>query len=95
MTEITKEEALAQIDGHRAQIDSIDKKIVALLNEREAHSMAIRMLKPTAEMQLFDAAREDAILDDICAMNKGPLTEGSLREIYATLLKVMKENPAL
>lgn len=95
MTEITKKEALAQIEDHRAAIDAIDEHLVALLNEREAHSMAVRTLKPTADMELFDPDREDRIFDKIAGLNKGPLTDGSLREIYTTLLKVMKENPAL
>lgn len=88
-----KDEALARIREHRDAIDALDVKIVALLNEREGHSMAIRELKPAAGMQLFDAGREDAIYEKICALNEGPIVDEKLREIYATLLKVMKENP--
>ena len=90
-----REEALAQIQIHRNRIDELDVQIVALLNEREGHSMAIRELKPAAGMQLFDPGREDAILEKICAQNEGPIVNEKLREIYATLLKVMKENPKL
>ena len=88
-----REEALAQIQAHRNRIDELDVQIVALLNEREGHSMAIRELKPAAGMQLFDPGREDAILEKICAQNEGPIVDEKLKEIYATLLKVMKENP--
>ena len=90
-----REEARAQIQVHRDRIDELDIQIVSLLNEREGHSMAIRELKPAAGMQLFDASREDAILAKICASNHGPIVDEKLREIYATLLKVMKENPKL
>ncbi len=88
-----REEALAKIEEHRREIDSIDKRLVALLNERERHSMDIRHLKPAANMPLFDPAREDAIFDKIRSYNEGPLVDDKLCEIYATLLKVMKENP--
>ena len=88
-----RDEALARIQEHREMIDELDMQIVALLNEREGHSMAIRELKPFAGMQLFDPGREDAILEKICAQNSGPIVNEKLREIYATLLKVMKENP--
>ncbi|MDO4400683.1 MAG: chorismate mutase [Coriobacteriia bacterium] len=88
-----REEALAQIQTHRDRIDELDVQIVSLLNEREGHSMAIRELKPAAGMQLFDPGREDAILEKICAQNEGPIVDEKLKEIYATLLKVMKENP--
>lgn len=86
-------QARALIEQHRAAIDELDVKIVSLLNEREGHSMAIRDLKPHAGMQLFDADREEAILQSICEQNQGPIVDEKLREIYATLLKVMKENP--
>ena len=90
-----REEALSMIQQHRNAIDELDMQIVALLNEREGHSMAIRDLKPAAGMELFDPGREDAILEKICAQNEGPIVNEKLREIYATLLKVMKENPKL
>ena len=90
-----REEALSMIQQHRNAIDELDMQIVALLNEREGHSMAIRDLKPAAGMELFDPGREDAILEKICAQNQGPIVNEKLREIYATLLKVMKENPKL
>ena len=90
-----REEALSMIQQHRNAIDELDMQIVSLLNEREGHSMAIRDLKPAAGMELFDPGREDAILEKICAQNQGPIVNEKLREIYATLLKVMKENPKL
>lgn len=90
-----REEALSMIQQHRDAIDELDMQIVSLLNEREGHSMAIRDLKPAAGMELFDPGREDAILEKICAQNQGPIVNEKLREIYATLLKVMKENPKL
>ena len=90
-----KNENLEKIEEHRAEIDELDKQIVALLNERAFHSLTIRNLKPGAGMQLFDAKRENLIYDKICALNEGPLADENLKEIYATLLKVMKEAPSL
>ena len=90
---MNREDALAQIEEHRREIDAIDQRLVALLNERERHSMDIRHLKPSAGMPLFDPARENAIFSKVCSYNEGPLVNDKLCEIYATLLKVMKENP--
>lgn len=87
--------ALAEIEKHRAQIDDIDKQLVDLLNKRAGHSLVIRGLKPDAGMGLFDAKREEEILQRICSYNNGPLYNENLREIYATLLKVMKETPSV
>ncbi len=83
------------IDEHRQHIDMLDKQIVELLNKRAFHSLTIRNLKPQAGMNLFDPARENLILQKITADNAGPLTNGNLEEIYATILKVMKEAPSL
>ena len=87
--------ALQQIEEHRAQIDELDKKIVSLLNERAVHSLQIRDLKPGARMGLYDPKREEEILQKIGSYNEGPLYNEHLREIYTALLKVMKEAPSL
>lgn len=88
-------EAFQQIEKHRNQIDELDKQIVDLLNKRAGHSLVIRGLKPEARMGLYDARREEQIFEKIDACNDGPLFNENLREIYTTILKVMKETPSL
>ena len=87
-------ESYQEIMQHRAAIDALDKQIVSLLNERQTHALAIRALKPGASMPLFDARREEEILEHVQSYNEGPLYPDNLREIYTTLLKVSKEVPA-
>ena len=87
--------AFQQIQQHRDQIDELDQKIVALLNERAGHSLAIRALKPGANMGLFDPKREEEIFKKVEGFNEGPLYNDYLREIYGTILKVMKETPSV
>lgn len=88
-------EAFAEIENHRRRIDEIDKELVALLNKRAGHSLVIRGLKPEAKMGLFDAKREEEIFAKVTAYNEGPLYNENLREIYETILKVMKETPSV
>lgn len=90
-----QQDAMQQIENHRAQIDELDKQIVDLLNKRASHSLVIRGLKPDAKMGLFDAKREEEIFAKINSFNEGPLYNENLREIYATILKVMKETPSI
>lgn len=87
-------DSFAQIEQHREQIDAIDKQLVALLNERAGHSLAIRALKPDANMGLFDPKREEEIFAKIRSYNEGPLYNENLTEIYTAILKVMKEVPS-
>ena len=86
---------LAQIEEHRAKIDEIDKELVALLNKRAGHSLVIRGLKPGAHMGLYDPKREEEIFARVNSYNEGPLYNDNLREIYATILNVMKETPSV
>lgn len=87
-------QAQRQIAEHRRAIDELDERLVALLNERARHSLAIRSLKPACGMQVFDPAREDQIKERLHGLSEGPLREGDLDEIYGAILKVMKEIPA-
>ena len=86
---------LAQFQEHRAKIDEIDREIVSLLNKRAGHSLVIRGLKPGAHLGLYDARREEEIFERVDGYNEGPLYNENLREIYASILKVMKETPSV
>ena len=86
---------LELIEEHRRDIDVIDQEIVELLNERAMHSLQIRDLKPGANMGLYDPRREEEILQKVSKYGTGPLYAEHLREIYTTILKVMKEAPSL
>ncbi len=87
--------AFAEIEKHREQIDAIDQEIVKLLNKRAGHSLVIRGLKPEARMGLYDPKREEEIFTRLNSFNEGPLYNENLREIYSTILKVMKETPSV
>ena len=86
---------IAKIEEIRGEIDVLDKQIVELLNQRAIHSLQIRDLKPGANLGLYDPRREEEILSKISQYNSGPLYGEHLREIYTTILKVMKEAPSL
>lgn len=87
--------SLMEIEEHRAKIDEIDQQIVTLLNKRAGHSLVIRGLKPEAHMGLYDPKREEEIFAKVASYNEGPLYNENLREIYTTILRVMKETPAV
>lgn len=87
--------SFAEIQEHREKIDEIDRQIVALLNKRAGHSLVIRGLKPDAHMGLYDPRREEEIFVRVNSFNEGPLYNENLREIYSSILKVMKETPSV
>ena len=85
------DDTLTSIETLRTQIDEIDEKLVVLLNKRAEKSLAIRALKPKAQMGLFDPRREEEIFDRVCELNTGPLYSDDIRTIYAAILRVSKE----
>ena len=90
--------AVEEIKTHRKEIDAIDKQLVALLNQRAYHSLVIRDAKPEVGMALYDPKREVEILKKVYDANnqeKGPLYNDHIREIYESILRVMKEIPSL
>lgn len=85
------ENAIENIEEHRKAIDGIDAQLVELLNKRAEQSLAIRNLKPSAQLGLYDPKREEQIFEKVEALNAGPMYDEDLRTIFSTILKVMKE----
>ena len=83
--------ASIEIEKHRAVIDSLDEQIVTLLNKRAKEALDIRALKPQAKMGLYDPKRDEEIFSRLEDFNDAPMYNDDIREIYATILKVMKE----
>jgi len=85
------DEAQARIEELREGIDQLDCKIVQLLNDRAKLALDIRELKPQVNWGLYDPKREEQIFTNLSQCNDGPLYADNLREIYETILHVMKE----
>jgi chorismate mutase/prephenate dehydratase len=71
---------------HRAAIDKLDAQIVKLLNERTQHVLQIGEIKLKHGEEIYVPHRERAVLDRICKLNKGPITNDQLRVIYREIM---------
>src|SRR3954463_15985719 len=74
------------IPEHRKAIDKLDAQIVKLLNERTKHVLQIGELKLKAGEEIYVPHRERAVLDRLCKLNDGPITNESLRAIYREIM---------
>src|SRR6266478_5113711 len=74
------------IPEHRKAIDKLDAKIVKLLNERTQHVMEIGAIKLKAGEEIYAPHRELAVLQRLCRLNQGPITDESLRAIYREIM---------
>jgi len=74
------------LQEHRQAIDRLDKKIVELLNERTNHVLEIGGIKVKAGEEIYAPHRELAVLERLCKLNQGPITNESLRAIYREIM---------
>ncbi len=75
----------------RTQIDAIDEKIVELLSERASLALDIGAVKLQEQLSVYSPEREEAVISRIVNLNRGPLPNGDIREIFALIIKSCRE----
>ena len=70
----------------RAQIDRVDRELVALMNARAELARQIGHIKRSSGQATYDPAREETVLERVAAANEGPLADDSLKAIYRELI---------
>jgi len=74
------------LDKLRKQIDSIDEKLVELINQRAQVAVEIGKLKQGRNDPVYVPHREKEVLDKIASLNKGPLPDKTLFAIWRELM---------
>ena len=74
----------------RNEIDSIDDRIIKLLEERSLVSKYIGKIKQNFEKEVLDAEREKEIIDRLAQKTK-ILNRETLRLIYENIFKVSRK----
>jgi chorismate mutase/prephenate dehydratase len=74
------------IPEHRKAIDRLDAKIVKLLNERTGHVLEIGAIKLKAGEEIYAPHRELAVLQRVCRLNPGPISNQAIRAIYREIM---------
>ena len=80
------DKSAADLKALRVQIDKFDQQILEVLNKRAAVAARIGKVKADQGGEVFSAAREEEVLNNIVAANKGPLEEVTLRAIFRELI---------
>ncbi len=70
------------VDTIRRAIRGKDRELVRLLNERARLSVEMGRIKAGAGIGVFDPVQERRVLDDIAALNEGPLSAEALKNIW-------------
>ena len=84
-------EAVAELARLRAEIDELDRELVALLNRRaEAARAAGRAKVAAGRRAVRDDGREREVLLRVAMANEGPLPQADLLAIYRRLFRAMR-----
>jgi chorismate mutase-like protein len=87
---MTPEEARTQLEEYRVTIDSIDRRLVALLNERTEIVECIGRVKREARLPVYEPRREDQVFANIAAANGGPISHEAVRRIFERIIDEMR-----
>ncbi len=74
----------------RKQIDVVDLKLVALLNERTHIVEEIGRIKQNLSLPIYEPKREDQVFSNVTKNNRGPLTGEALKRIFERIIDEMR-----
>lgn len=74
----------------RQQIDVLDLKILALLNERTRVVHEIGRIKQKLSLPIYEPKREDQVFHNVTSNNPGPLTAEALKRIFERIIDEMR-----
>ncbi|MFN0106232.1 MAG: chorismate mutase [Bryobacteraceae bacterium] len=87
---MTLEEAKRALEACRREIDEIDRRLVALLNERSRVVERIGEVKKNVSMPVYEPKREDEVYANIEAATEGPISREAIRRIFERIIDEMR-----
>ncbi len=90
MQRVNPDDADRLIEELRAQISDNDRAIVRALNKRLELVARLKRYKESRGIGFVDPQQEEWILRDLSRVNRGPLSQDGLRELYREILDLTK-----
>jgi chorismate mutase len=87
---MTEDQARARLEEFRVLIDDVDRRIVALLNERTRVVEEIGRVKREAHLPIYEPKREDQVFANVTSCNGGPITPEAVRRIFERIIDEMR-----
>ncbi|MDQ6705600.1 MAG: chorismate mutase [Acidobacteriota bacterium] len=88
---MTHKDALAALERCRERIDDVDRRILALLNERTHTVEEIGRIKKSAHMPIYEPKREDQVYRNIVENNCGPLSGDAVKRVFERIIDEMRK----
>jgi chorismate mutase-like protein len=80
------DETIKAMDDWREKIDSIDRQLIELLNERSRCALEIGYLKRRHDIAIYQPDRERQVLENAERANRGPLADTAIRRLFERIL---------
>ncbi len=87
---MTREAAVKALTDCRERIDSIDRRLLALLNERTRIVEQIGRIKQECKMPVYEPKREEEVQGNIAEHNEGPMAPEAARRIFERIIDEMR-----
>jgi chorismate mutase len=87
---MTPEDGRQKLEEFRVVIDQIDRRIVALLNQRTEIVECIGRVKRECQMPVYEPRREDQVFANIAQANHGPIGHAAVRRIFERIIDEMR-----
>lgn len=87
---MTKDEAERLLHESRAKIDSCDRKLVDLLNDRTRMVQDIGRAKEAMGMQVVEPKREASVYRNVRLHNHGPIPDEAVERIFRQIIEEMR-----
>ena len=75
----------------RSRIDELDSELLKFLNERAKCVIKIGKIKMKEKKGVLDTLREKELLERLRTVNKGPLTDAMVMDIFQQIIDTLKD----
>ena len=87
---MTSEAAVKALVECRERINTLDRRLVELLNERTRIVEDIGRIKQECKMPIYEPKREEEVLRNIVAHNNGPMAHDAAKRIFERIIDEMR-----
>jgi chorismate mutase-like protein len=87
---MTPDDLKAELGERRQQIDAIDSRLLALLNERTEVVSRIGDIKEMLALPIYEPRREDEVYRNVLEGNRGPLPAEAVKRIFERIIDEMR-----
>lgn len=87
---MSDDEARQLLHQCRERIDMVDRRILALLNERTRIVEEIGRVKRQCSLPIYEPKREEEVFRNVTGSNSGPLDAGAVKRIFERIVDEMR-----